>query len=67
MLPSPGTVPLSVWKLPRTRKVDLAGNLLTRFTGVNDVINYILAMLCRRVGWGGSVEVGVVLGEMEVP
>lgn len=32
-LPFPGTVPLSVWKLPLVTKVDLSGNLLTRLTG----------------------------------
>ncbi len=28
-----GTVPLSVWRLPCAKTIDLSGNLLTRFTG----------------------------------
>lgn len=33
--PPSGTVPLGVWKLPRTAGVDVSCNLLTRFTGEN--------------------------------
>ena len=32
LLPS-GTVPLGVWKLPRTEVVNFSSNLLTHFTG----------------------------------
>ena len=35
MLCPSGTVPISVWKLPCTERVDVSDNLLTHFTGEN--------------------------------
>lgn len=60
-LPFPGTVPLSVWKLPLVTKVDLSGNLLTRLTGetAHKVMESSLVVPWSWVGRGGLLKMGV--------
>ena len=62
-------MPLSIWKLPCTKRLDLTGNLLTRFTGETPRhVSELHFLSCGGAGvssWSGFDKVGGGVRETE--